>query len=848
MNESDPYDFDSQFTSKPRKTYGKSRLPRVQTAPTLVRATKSEITTAQTSPSPPASPVTQPRRRVVASSSKNKLQSHKYGRSANEKRVEETQSQPQLSTTAMEIDGDDKRKLKKPRLVRSQSEKAKIGDVYSTPDSSPSSPPPRVVNAFPRSVPVQKPQAKGRRTPERDTKTKTAVSSAMPFSAKTTRALDNLSLSSETPPGPNQTFALRLSKPQPGSSTSKPMGKKRPSPEADSSSPVKKTEGKGPKRRRLIDALNAQADSSSEDEEEEHTSSQETAVSPHRVSPGLHSSTPPPPEVTHQSKVVRQVHSAKKAGPKFTYSGQQRTMLAEEEDIFGHGLGSIDEEPSSKGPLLNFGRPKSTKFNAFDFMDEDDETVNTGAVRSVHELRQAGANSRFTHEMDDILDRIGVPTPKPSPLRRGALLELAEKIKEKDFQQQFRNHSNNVGVFKSLKEETDIVCGYSIVAIFATLLATSVSAHLLQQVLESGLAPLLGRLLGETTDIVLLVKDRRQNVSRNGQTTLGGIKASFLKLPIWEPMSPVHLSPRTLGLKCLDLILRQPSRSSVETEIYTAEVTDRLFAILSASTDDSWDFPSHQASIDFYLALYLTESHSINALQSRLGTRWTSHYIPIVADVVETALRRPADESNDLDGLALRVALNVTNHNEAACRQFVERGLLLRLVESACVAFELSLNSVKVDSFLPKVHESLIMMLGVMINFCVYYPPASESLGKSAKASKSPLERLIRVFADNHAKTADADSIQKTQLNVALGYLSILLGYLCLNQAILKRFASVHPKKSLQPLLDSINEFIHFHQRVANAEQDGELKQETDFAALGRLKGLVTQLEEKLQN
>ncbi|KAM7194763.1 wings apart-like protein 1, partial [Naviculisporaceae sp. PSN 640] len=832
-------DFDSQFIPQPRRTYGKSRT--IKTRPALVRSAKSEPSKVATSPSPPASPEPQPRQRVVATMSKPKPQPKpqplKYGRATNPKRVEEAQSQPVPSATAMDVDGEEDPKPKKRKLVRSQSEKKdKAAVTYTTPDSESPSPPPRKQELAPRSVPAQKAQTKTRGTPERDTKSKSLA--GMPFSTKTARAFDTLSLSSEAPPRPKQTFPLRLSKHQSGSSTSKPVAPKRRSPDVDSSRNSATTE-KAPKRRRLIDALKAQADSSSEEEEEEEPYSQESTASKHRYSPEVRNSTPPPSEVTKPRAVV---HSAKKAGPKFTYFGRERTMLAEEDDIFGHGLGSIDEEPSSKGPLFNFGRSAKSKINAFDFLDEDDETVNTGAVRSVHELRQAGANSRFADEMEDILDRIGVPTAKPSSLRRGALLELAEKIKEKDFQQQFRNHSNSGGVFRSLKDETDVVSGYSIVAIFSSLLATSVSAHLLQQVVDSGLATLLGRLLEETTDIALLVKDRKQNVSRNGQNTLGGIKASFLKMAIWEPITPISLSPRTLSLKCLDLILRQPGRSSCETELFTADITDRLFSILSSclSKEDSWQFPAHQASTDFYLALYLAESHSVSAMQSRLGSRWTSRYVPIVADLLETALRRPIDQINDLESLALRVTLNTTNNNAVACRTLVEKGLLLSLAESACVAFELSLNSIKVDSFLPKVHESLIMMLGVMINFCVYYPPASESLGKTAKVSGSPLDRLIRVFADNHATTADADSIQKTRVNVALGYLAILLGYLCLSQPILRRFATVHPKKSLEPLLHSINEFIDFHQRVADAEDE-------DFASLGRLKALVTQLEERLR-
>lgn len=74
--------------------------------------------------------------------------------------------------------------------------------------------------------------------------------------------------------------------------------------------------------------------------------------------------------------------------------------------------------------------------------------------------------------------------------------------------------------------------------------------------------------------------------------------------------------------------------------------------------------------------------------------------------------------------------------------------------------------------------------------------------------------------------------MEKTQFNVAFGYLSILLGYLCLHQSVREEFMSIHSKRSLEPLLESMREFISYH-RVAGPEAN----------AADRLEGLVHQLE-----
>lgn len=779
-------------------------------------------------------------------------------------------------------------KSKRRKLTRTYSErKAELDDMYDMPDSPPrptrvlarKSPPKAAPdNPKPRAARVAKPAIVFKVTPEKEGKDKDTAAHA-PFSVKTSRTLDNLSVGSDKPTKANPAIPLRPSRePVAPSRPARPVVKNRPSPPLPSKptpqpaapkppsvkpalSRPKSTSAPGPGRRRLIDALVEQEESEEEEEEPWRPSQQQRVASPPpRVLPEFtFRDSPPPSQEAPPRSVAR---GAKKTGPKFTYS-QQRTMLAEEDEFMGGGgLGSIEE--SLNGPMFNFRGlapvPRSSKFS---FLDEVDETANTGAVKSLHELRQAGANSRFADEMDDIMDRIGTPTGKPSPLRRGALLELAQRMNAKEFRRQFRNHNDDGGLVKSLGQETDLISGYSILSILVTLLSASSSAHLVQLLRVQGFAALLGRMLEHPTDIVLLAKDRKQNVSKNAQTTLGSIKSSLLSLPIWEPCAPKALSPRTLGLKCLDLIMHQPSHSVGEVEILTPAVTSQLFSILSAaaaSDDTCWDFPAHQESTDFYLALFTLEGYSVSAMQSDQGATWTREHVPVVVDLLDAALRRPTETFGDLESLTLRITLNTTNHNPKAAAMFAERDYLRAMAGSTCRAFATLLGSTAADTFQLKVNESVILMLGVMINFCVYYPPASQGLEEEDDGStNSPLDQLIRIFADNHAKTSDvrrtthchivvfdayalfiqADSMEKTQLNVALGYLAVLLGNLCLRPAIRDRFLVVHPKKNMQPLIDSINEFVAFHSKVAEAEGTGG---GSEAGAVARLRELVEQL------
>lgn len=78
--------------------------------------------------------------------------------------------------------------------------------------------------------------------------------------------------------------------------------------------------------------------------------------------------------------------------------------------------------------------------------------------------------------------------------------------------------------------------------------------------------------------------------------------------------------------------------------------------------------------------------------------------------------------------------------------------------------------------------------------------------------------------------------MEKSQLNVALSYLSILLGYLCLSQPIRARFTSRQAQGSVEPLLTSMREFISHSKKVEGDASDHQ----AGYTA--RLESLVTGL------
>ncbi len=82
-------------------------------------------------------------------------------------------------------------------------------------------------------------------------------------------------------------------------------------------------------------------------------------------------------------------------------------------------------------------------------------------------------------------------------------------------------------------------------------------------------------------------------------------------------------------------------------------------------------------------------------------------------------------------------------------------------------------------------------------------------------------------------------SEQETSSNVAFGYLSVLLCYLCLNDVVRAQISSHLEGGTLKQLLDAVDEFLSFHRKVDEeiTRSDGEV----DFRAgfISRLQSVI---------
>ena len=88
--------------------------------------------------------------------------------------------------------------------------------------------------------------------------------------------------------------------------------------------------------------------------------------------------------------------------------------------------------------------------------------------------------------------------------------------------------------------------------------------------------------------------------------------------------------------------------------------------------------------------------------------------------------------------------------------------------------------------------------------------------------------------------------MEESQSSVAVGYLAVLLGNLCLSKFIRSKIQARLPNQQLDILVDKIKEFVKFHERVdSKAKQfEGDEGQEIWQNYTTRLMLVVKKLKE----
>lgn len=443
---------------------------------------------------------------------------------------------------------------------------------------------------------------------------------------------------------------------------------------------------------------------------------------------------------------------------KFTY-GQGRKVL-EEEDSLLESL-ALPEESSYSRRRLDLGGPKkpTSATGAFDY-DNDDGTTNnspSSKLRGIHELRQAGANSRVADAMQDLVDQIGKPGTGSST-RRAALLQVAERMRDKTFIRQCLDHGVESIILQDIGKETDTICAYLIFSLLVMIIARGLSAHLGQLLSREEAGLIFARLLGVGEDIKTVAKDRKSNLSKRSQSSVVVIEGLLQELPIWDGYRPAYISPRSLAIKCLQLLIAQDVLIGRDPAIFTETVIAHLFKVLSDAngSPEYWEYAKTARSVELCGALSVLDAHAVSLAATQGGnSEWTIPYLPTIADAFYTSLQMPAHDGKVLENLILKLTIDVTNNNLAAPGVFSSGGVLPGLTASISGDFHQVLDHIAQDTWAEEILNTLLLRLGILINFVEHSELVRRTVDDCRHESREPVKELIHLFIENHRQTGE---------------------------------------------------------------------------------------------
>lgn len=469
-----------------------------------------------------------------------------------------------------------------------------------------------------------------------------------------------------------------------------------------------------------------------------------------------------------------------------------------------------------------------------DNMGDEEEDLSS-QVRARHELKRRGQQTAFQWETETSIDDIS--SKSSNAVRRNAMMELCTKMANDSFTSQLLDSSLAHQFFKNISSNDEIVFDFTTAVAFIFILKTNPTSTVLDQICGSGIIATLVKLASNTIDIRRIAKDRKTNLSKIAQEFVEKFRTLVQDCPIWISPKPEKVSPQLVALKALEsLVVDMRSAGSTVLLIDQDDISQLIDAALHPAERLKSGTGSSQDILVLDLIISILEA--VSSAKQKQPT-WPTGTLQRLADLLPVFFQPDMTTSTML---AVKLCLNLTNNKPKACQPFSGPRFVQPLVSSITRKFGLLDTRNKLEQR-TEVLETLILSLGAMINLAEFNDQARVNVDDGAEA----IGTLAKVFLDGSERAAQADSMEESHSGVAVGYLTVLLGNLCLNAPMRTKIRAQLPHQQLDILIDKIKEFVRFHEHVDRkaGRFEGEEGQETWQNYTARLMLVVEKLQKE---
>lgn len=405
-------------------------------------------------------------------------------------------------------------------------------------------------------------------------------------------------------------------------------------------------------------------------------------------------------------------------GLKVTYA-RQRSYLTDTDlnDVAMFSIPIVPEpDVTIQARRTGLGK-KVAKFESakpFGEVFEEAQDSQSGAMRSIHELREAGGNVRLVGELEAILDDLDEKLASSTSSRRSSLLDLALKLLEPSSCRLFIDHGLEDRLLSHISFGHDIISNSLLAALTLQLLSHAASTPLISQFSDIRIKDFLVRLLSHDQDLVQSAKLRENNMSKLARLEYTSFCNLLLKSPAWGVGKPPKLSCQILSLQCLEYIIRRTREAGSVAEILSASAIHAVvFSSIPACT--SLQQPTSLSMLSLELAISILESCTISNTAADQASRWANDTNERVIGLLPLLRSWPEEDCGGIKTLTLRLCLNLTNCSPRFCEAFSTVDVISALFNGVTSYFD-RLSRSTVHTRDPRVLDTLILTLGCLIN------------------------------------------------------------------------------------------------------------------------------------
>ncbi|KAJ6010524.1 hypothetical protein N7451_001936 [Penicillium sp. IBT 35674x] len=577
------------------------------------------------------------------------------------------------------------------------------------------------------------------------------------------------------------------------------------------------TRNSTPGRRRLIDSLSTREHSAEGSSPDMPAGSQlSSPLAPrHNQRPDLAiSRTPVESQCDSHGQDPTIAPSPHLRGSKVTYA-RQRSFLDDLLLETGPSGVSLAFGAGQNDPLVNSHHNNPNPGSRARLITIEEPDNDDSAVRSIHELRQAGGNARYRGAVESIFEDIEDVHISTSG-RCSALVQLCSKLLNPKLAHQFTECNFDRRLVDLFRRDLDLIssslalCAYKLCAIGRPLpyiLATNALPKLLDMSLP---------LLDVQDDLSAIARAPRLKIAKATQISIQHILAKLQSM-LLPDAHMIKLSPCFLILQCLRTTVAAIQEKGEHSSGLPVPFLKRLVnLLLSTNTyrEGSSTTVGIEASQNLILGLSILEAHTISRCLLPEDHRDVLGSISSLYGLLSVKGDGSVNTtSQSIQSLYIRVILNVTNSHPGLCDDFATPEMIDKLATIAIANFaDLSKEPLAQDNSNPL--DTVILALGALINVTEQSETSRIIFLNPRSSGPSLLGQLLQLFLVHVDSTSEAHSVPAVHHNVAVGYLAVLLLALCLDssaRAEVKR--SLH-SRGLSVIMSTVEEFLQYHRKI----------------------------------